>query len=64
MVHHPNAAVIDATNECIKVTNNNKLTEDNIQRIVDVFTTREDPAGANLGSLINSGLSSPSHFIE
>lgn len=33
---------IDATNECIKVTNNNKLTEDNIQRIVDVFTSRED----------------------
>jgi len=33
---------IDATNECIKVTNNNKLTEDNIQRIVDIFTSRED----------------------
>ena len=33
---------IDATNECIKVTNNNKLTEDNIQRIVDAFTSRED----------------------
>ena len=33
---------IDATNECIKVTNNNKLTEENIQRIVDVFTNRED----------------------
>lgn len=32
---------IDATNECIKVTNNNKLTEDNIFKIVDVFTTRE-----------------------
>ena len=33
---------IDATNECVKVTNNNKLTADNIQRIVDVFTSRED----------------------
>lgn len=33
---------IDATNECIKVTNNNKLTEDNIKKIVDVFTSRED----------------------
>ena len=33
---------IDATNECIKVTNNNKLTEENIQKIVDVFTSRED----------------------
>lgn len=28
---------IDATNECIKVTNNNKLTSDNIKRIVDTF---------------------------
>ena len=33
---------IDATDECIKVTNNNKLTEDNIQRIVDVFANREN----------------------
>ena len=33
---------IDATNECVKVTNNNKLTENNIQRIVDIFTERED----------------------
>lgn len=33
---------IDASNECIKVTNNNKLTADNIQRIVDVFAKREE----------------------
>lgn len=33
---------IDATNECIKVTNNNKLTQDNIQHIVDEFVSRED----------------------
>ena len=33
---------IDATNECIKVTNNNKLTEENIQKIVDVFSKREE----------------------
>ena len=33
---------IDATNECIKVTNNNKLTQNNINRIVDTFTKRED----------------------
>ncbi len=33
---------IDATNECIKVTNNNKLTPENIARIVDAFTKRED----------------------
>lgn len=33
---------IDATNECVKVTNNNKLTEDNIKKIVDTFTSREE----------------------
>ena len=31
---------IDATKECIKVTNNNRLTPDNIARIVDTFATR------------------------
>ena len=35
---------IDATNECIKVTNNNKLTAENIQRIVDTFANREEIA--------------------
>lgn len=33
---------IDATKECVKVTNNNKLTDDNINNIVDIFTKRED----------------------
>ena len=33
---------IDATNECVKVTNNNKLTPDNIDNIVDVFAKREE----------------------
>lgn len=33
---------IDATSECIKVTNNNKLTPENISRIVDVFASREE----------------------
>ncbi len=33
---------IDATNECVKVTNNNKLTDDNINNIVGIFTKRED----------------------
>ncbi len=33
---------IDATNECIKVTNNNKLSDDNISRIVGIFEKRED----------------------
>ncbi len=33
---------IDATNECVKVTNNNKLTPENIDNIVDVFAKREE----------------------
>ena len=33
---------IDASNECVKVTNNNKLTPENIDRIVDIFTKREE----------------------
>lgn len=33
---------IDATNECIKVTNNNKLTPENIDRIVNTFAAREE----------------------
>lgn len=33
---------IDATNEFIKATNNNRLTEENIQKIVDTFSSRED----------------------
>ena len=33
---------IDASNECIKVTNNNKLTQDNINTIVNTFASREE----------------------
>lgn len=33
---------IDAAKECIKVTNNNKLTEENITAIVNAFTSREE----------------------
>ena len=33
---------IDASNEFIKVTNSNKLTEQNIEKIVKVFTERKD----------------------
>ena len=33
---------IDATNECVKVTNNNKLNDDNIQKIVDTFVAKEE----------------------
>ncbi|WP_346677236.1 type I restriction-modification system subunit M [Erysipelatoclostridium sp. An173] len=37
-----NTLFIDASNEFVKVTNNNKLTDDNIQKIVDEFVSRED----------------------
>lgn len=33
---------IDATNQCLKVTNNNKLTAQNIDYIVDTFSSRRD----------------------
>ena len=33
---------IDATDECIKVTNNNKLTDANIKRIVDTYANRRE----------------------
>ena len=35
---------IDATKECIKVTNNNKLTPENIYRIVNTFANRTEEA--------------------
>ena len=33
---------IDASKECVKVTNNNKLSPENLDRIVEVFTQRAD----------------------
>ena len=33
---------IDATNECIKVTNNNKLTQENMDKIVDAFANKTE----------------------
>ena len=33
---------IDASKECVKITNNNKLTPENIQHIVDYFAERKD----------------------
>ena len=33
---------IDAIKECVKVTNNNKLTDENIENIVKTFTDRKD----------------------
>ena len=40
---------IDAAGECIKVTNNNKLTQENIERIVETFAKRtEEPHFSHL----------------
>lgn len=33
---------IDASQKCVKVTNNNRLTEDNINEIVNIFAERKD----------------------
>ena len=33
---------IDASQKCVKVTNNNRLTEDNINEIVNIFTERKN----------------------
>ena len=33
---------IDASAECVKVTNNNRLTAENLDRIVSVFTSRKE----------------------
>ena len=37
-----NTLLIDATKECIKVTNNNQLTEQNINNIIKIFENRKD----------------------
>ena len=33
---------IDASSECVKVTNNNKLTPENIRHVLDRYTAREN----------------------
>ena len=37
-----NTLFIDASKECVKVTNNNKLAEENIQNILDAYSARTD----------------------
>ncbi len=39
-----NVLFIDASSECVKVTNNNKLTPENINKIVDTFAQRTEEA--------------------
>lgn len=42
LCNYINSGEIDATSDCVNVTNNNKLTPENIDRIVDVFAKREE----------------------
>ena len=42
LCNYINSGEIDATSDCVEVTNNNKLTPENIDRIVDVFAKREE----------------------
>jgi type I restriction enzyme M protein len=37
-----NVLFIDASNECYKITNNNKMSEKNIDNIVKIYTERKD----------------------
>lgn len=37
-----NVLFIDASKECVKVTNNNKLTDENIENIIDTYTEYKD----------------------
>ena len=42
-LHNDNSTLfIDASKECVKITNNNKLTPDNIDNIVKLFAERID----------------------
>ena len=60
---------IDASGECVKVTNNNRLTAENIQRVVSVFTSREEIKHfshlAEYGEIVESGYNlSVSTYVE
>ena len=60
---------IDASAECIKVTNNNKLTLANIERIVDTFAKRAEKAHfshlANYKEIVNNDYNlSVSTYVE
>lgn len=44
---------IDATKECVKVTNNNKLSETNIENILKIFTERKEEI-ANISKLVSN----------
>ena len=60
---------IDASGECIKVTNNNRLTAENIERIVSVFAGREEIRHfshlADYSEIVDSGYNlSVSTYVE
>ncbi len=60
---------IDASKECIKITNNNKLTPENIQYIVNIFANREEVAHfshlADYAEIVENGYNlSVSTYVE
>lgn len=64
-----NVLFIDATNECIKVTNNNKLTEENIDNIVNQYKNRENvdykTCSATYEQIVENGYNlSVSSYVE
>ena len=64
-----NVLFIDATDECVKVSTNNKLTQDNIDHIVKVFSERIDEqhfsALASYDDIVNGGYNlSVSNYVE
>lgn len=64
-----NVLFIDATNECKKITNNNKLTEKNISDIVEFYKNRNDVKHkvslATYDAIVNEGYNlSVSTYVE
>ena len=45
---------IDATKECVKVTNNNKLSAENIENILKIFTERKEEL-PHISKLVSNG---------
>lgn len=64
-----NTLFIDASKECVKVTNNNKLTGENIQNILDAYSERTDKeyyakVVSNVGVAENDYNMSVSSYVE
>ena len=55
---------IDASKECVKVTNNNKLTEENISNILALFESRETSQYKSIVVLIGKSLIHPQRILD